>query len=146
MGVNHTPIFNVFQYIICIVNKQRRFTFMSLLRRYTTSNLSSLFDDIWNSSPVDYYYRRDHWVPVNETTGRMEVELAGFTREQIEVYTENNMVVVSAKGGNSRAYYKTWSLGDYERVNKVKFENGLLSIEIEKVVPDEKKRQVHRIE
>lgn len=119
---------------------------MSLLRRYSTSNLSSLFDEILNTSPIDYYYRRERWVPVNDTTGSMQVELAGFSREQIEVYTENNMVVVSAKDANSRSYLKSWPLGEYEKVGKVKFENGLLSVEITKVIPDEKKRQVHRIE
>lgn len=123
---------------------------MPLLSRYTTSNISSLLDEIWNTSPIEQYntrfYRRDRWVPVSATEGRMEVELAGYTKDQIEVYTENDMVVASAKDANSRSYYKTWPLGEHERVDSVKFENGLLSIKIVKVVPEEKKRQMYKIE
>lgn len=123
---------------------------MSLLRRYTTTSLSNLLDEIWSNSPIDYgttrYYRRDRWIPVTENSGRVEVELAGFNKEQIEVFTENNMVVVSAKDSASRSYYKTWALGENEKVDRVRYENGLLSIEISKVISEDKKRNTYKIE
>lgn len=126
---------------------------MTFLRRYTTSNLSNLIDEIWNNSPVDYhssrYYRRDRWVPLEDSRGRLEIELAGFTKGQIEVFTQSNALVVTAKNSTDkhiRDYYNSWVLGEHEVVDKVKYENGLLSIEILKVIPEEKKRVIHRIE
>lgn len=127
---------------------------MSLLRRYTTSNLSEFFDDFFNSvSIVDSTpyrsYRRDRWVPVNDTTVRLEVELAGYTKDKIEVYSEDNMLTVSAKDktdNSSKVYFKTWPLDKYDVVKGAKFENGLLSVQVEKVIPDEKKKNYFKIE
>ena len=125
---------------------------MSLLRRYTTSNLSSLMNDIWNLTPIDYsprYYRQDRWISESDTSGRLEVELPGYSKDLIEVYTENNSVFISAKKSidtTTNKYFRSWSLGPYERVGAVKYENGLLSVEISKVVPEEHKRQTHKIE
>jgi len=127
---------------------------MHLFRRYTTSNINDLLDDFFTSSPITEYtlpriYKRDRWIPVNDSSGRLEIELAGHSKDDIEVYSENNTVSVSVKDNNnnsSRRYHRTWPLGEYEVVKGVKYENGLLSIEISKVVPDEKKRNYFKIE
>lgn len=127
---------------------------MSLLRRYTTSNFSDFFDDFLNNVPIadsTLYrpYKRDRWVPLNESEGRLEIEFAGYSKENIEVYTENNLITVSAKDKNeksSKVYFKSWPLGEYEVIKQVRFENGLLSVEVSKVIPEEKKRNYFKIE
>ena len=46
------------------------------------------------------------------------------------------------KGIAFRKFEKRWTLGEYMVVQGASFENGLLKIEIDKVIPDEKKPRV----
>jgi len=91
--------------------------------------------------------------PNNRTT--LEVALAGFSRSDIEVSTEENLLTVSAypeeqeeerkyahKGIASRSFTKTWQLGDDIEVNTVDYEDGLLTVVLEKYVPEEKQKKI----
>ena len=49
------------------------------------------------------------------------------------------------KGIANRAFTRTFALGDYMEVTDAKIENGLLSINIERVLPDEKKPKTIKI-
>jgi len=90
--------------------------------------------------------------PDNRTT--LEVALAGFSRSDIEVSTEENLLTVSAypetkdepkyahKGIASRSFAKTWQLGDDIEVKTVDYEDGLLTVVLEKYVPEEKQKKI----
>jgi len=91
--------------------------------------------------------------PNNRTT--LEVALAGFSRSDIEVSTEENLLTVSAypeeqeeerkyshKGIASRSFTKTWQLGDDIEVKTVDYEDGLLTVVLEKYVPEEKQKKI----
>ena len=90
--------------------------------------------------------------PDNRTT--LEVALAGFSRDDIEVSTEENLLTVSAypepveevkyahKGIASRSFSKTWQLGDDIEVKSVDYKDGLLTVVLEKFVPEEKQRKI----
>ena len=43
-------------------------------------------------------------------------------------------------------FKRTFSLGEFIEIQGVKFENGLLSIELEKVIPEDKKPKVYDIQ
>lgn len=84
----------------------------------------------------------------------LEIALAGWSREDIEVATERNVLTVSArrsgtddreyahKGISQRSFAKNWQLADDAVVDAVKYENGLLSITLKKYVPEAQKRKV----
>ena len=91
----------------------------------------------------------------NETFSRLEA-LAGFSREDLEVTTERNVLTVSAKkspqdkelkyqhkGISYRTFARNWQMGDDVEVESVDFVNGLLSITLRKELPDKQKHKKH---
>ena len=84
----------------------------------------------------------------------LEVALAGFSRSDIEVATEQGLLTVSAypeeqkertyahKGIATRSFAKTWQLGDDIEVKKVDYKDGLLTVLLEKFVPEEKQKKI----
>jgi molecular chaperone IbpA len=125
---------------------------MTLFSRYTTSNLVSLLDEIYHSDKLvssPFYASNSRFVPVSENLGKLEVELAGYAKDEIQVYTEKDILYVKAsKSENSlaRKYYRSWSIAENERIGSIKYENGLLTVEILKIIPEELKRKNYQIE
>jgi molecular chaperone IbpA len=88
---------------------------------------------------------------------RLEIALAGYKREDIEVTTEWNKLFVEAKkSGDSsdeylhqglakRAFTRTWTLSDDVVVGDVSFEDGLLTIKLNRVIPEHQKRKVYEL-
>ena len=88
---------------------------------------------------------------------RLEIALAGYKREDIEVTTEwNKLFVEVKKSGNSgdeyihqglakRAFIRTWTLSDDVEVKDVSFEDGLLTVKLNRVIPEHQKRKVYEI-
>ena len=84
-------------------------------------------------------------------TYTIEMALAGFGKEDIEVeVTENTLSVKSDKKDESdeytfhrgisyRKFDRKFTLADDIVVNGAKLENGMLTIQLERVVPEEKK-------
>ena len=84
----------------------------------------------------------------------LEIALAGWSRDDIEVATERNVLTVSArrsgtddreyahKGISQRSFAKNWQLADDAVVDSVKYENGLLTITLKKYIPEAQKRKV----
>jgi molecular chaperone IbpA len=96
-------------------------------------------------------------VKENNTTFRLEIALAGFRGEDIEVTTEWNKLFVEAKkvedsadeylhqGLAKRAFTRTWTLSDDVEVNDVSFVDGLLTIKLNRVIPEHQKKKVYEI-
>ncbi len=90
--------------------------------------------------------------PDNRTT--LEVALAGFSRDDIEVSTEENLLTIRSypkereqvkyahKGIASRSFSKSWQLGEDMEVKKVDYKNGMLTVELQKIVPEEKQKKI----
>ena len=88
---------------------------------------------------------------------RLEIALAGYKREDIQVTTEwNKLFVEVKKSGNSedeyihqglakRAFTRTWTLSDDVEVKNVSFEDGLLTIKLNRVIPDHQKLKTYDI-
>jgi len=88
----------------------------------------------------------------------IEVALAGFKAEEIEVSTEQNILRVASrvekrdpervyvhKGLSKRSFNHSWQLADDVRVSSVEYMDGLLTISLEKIIPEEKKRTTYAI-
>tara|TARA_B100001094_G_scaffold158786_1_gene153692 strand:- start:599 stop:1042 length:444 start_codon:yes stop_codon:yes gene_type:complete len=90
----------------------------------------------------------------SDNTTILEVALAGFSRSDIEVATEQSVLTVSAypeekedieyahKGIASRSFIKSWQLGDDIEVKEVDYKDGLLTVVLEKFVPEEKQKKI----
>ena len=88
----------------------------------------------------------------------IEVALAGFKAEEIEISTEQNILRVASKvekrdtdrtylhkGLSKRSFSNTWQLGDDVRVSSVDFADGLLTISLEKIIPEHQKKITYNI-
>ena len=123
-----------------------------------------------NSIGLDEWFRRfdsafethTNYPPYNlvkesETEFRLELALAGYKKENIEVTTEHNKLLIEAKkvddaehdyvhqGLAKRAFTRTWTLSDDVVVGDVSFVDGLLTIKINRVIPEHQKRKVYEI-
>ena len=88
---------------------------------------------------------------------RLEIALAGYKRKDIEVTTEWNKLFVQAKkaddyedeylhqGLAKRAFTRTWTLSDDVVVKDVAFEDGLLTIKLNRVIPEHQKKKVYQL-
>jgi molecular chaperone IbpA len=88
---------------------------------------------------------------------RLEIALAGYKKEDIEVTTEWNKLFVEAKktgdtddeylhhGLAKRAFTRTWTLSDDVEVKDVSYVDGLLTVKLNRVIPEHQKKKVYEI-
>ena len=88
---------------------------------------------------------------------RLEIALAGYKKEDIEVTTEWNKLFVEAKksinsddeylykGLAKRAFVRSWTLSDDVEVKDISFEDGLLTIKINRVIPEHQKKKIYQL-
>ena len=93
-------------------------------------------------------------VRLNDTTQQLEIALAGFSRDEIEVAVERNVLSVSTikvkedareythKGLARRTFARNWQLSDDTVVENVTYVDGLLIIDVRKEVPEEQQRKL----
>ena len=96
-------------------------------------------------------------VKENNVNFRLEIALAGYKREDIEVTTEWNKLLVEAKkvddtdseylhkGLAKRAFFRTWSLSDDVVIGDVSYADGLLTIKLNRVIPEHQKKKTYEI-
>ena len=105
-----------------------------------------LSQNIDNSSYPPYNIRK-----VGEFDYTIELALAGFSKKDIEVKVVDGVITIKSIKENSeddetlyrgisyRKFTKKFSLADDMEVKGAKLDNGLLSIDLERIVPEEKK-------
>ena len=135
---------------------------MNTLARYHAANLPELFDKITrNSIGMDDYLNR-FWedtttsnyppynlIQLNNHESKLEIALAGFKKNEIKVYTEFGKLYVQGKKEESkdvgefvhkglaqRSFERVWTVSDDTKVGSVKFEDGLLTVQLNKIVPE----------
>ena len=80
----------------------------------------------------------------------IELAVAGFGKKDIDITKEKNVLTIEGKidedskdfvhkGLASRAFKRSFTLADDVVVNGASMENGMLYIELERIVPEEKK-------
>ena len=96
---------------------------------------------------------------INEAQYVIEIALAGFSKEDIEVeVTEGNLAIRSKeeketdedesfvhKGIAKRSFLRSFTLSDDIIVKGADLKDGMLIIDLEKVIPDEKKPRLIQI-
>ena len=101
----------------------------------------------------------DSYPPYNiEKTGdgsyRIQMALAGFSREEIEVTVQDNMLIIVGRaqearegeqreflhrGIAKRAFERRFQLADTIKVTNAGYENGLLNVDLVREIPEHKK-------
>ena len=143
-------------------------TIMGTLARYHAANLPELLEKInRNSIGLDDYLNR-FWdtpssvqnyppynlVQINNVLSKLEIALAGFKKNDIKVYTEFGKLYVEGKKEESedvgefvhkglaqRSFQRIWQITDDTKVGSVGFADGLLTVELEKIVPEHHARK-----
>ena len=80
----------------------------------------------------------------------LEFALAGYSKNDVSIVQERNRLTISGKKEDTeedytfkgiayRAFTKTFILGEYTKVSNASFKDGLLRVEVELVIPEEKK-------
>src|SRR5210317_812600 len=141
---------------------------MHNLAKYNAANLDQLMDRITrNSIGMDEYFHRlftlhettsnyppYNLVEVSNVESRLELALAGFKKKEVYVYTQDGKLFVEGqkedkesdanyvhKGLAQRSFKRVWTMADDTEVADVSFEDGLLSVNLRKIVPDHHKRK-----
>lgn len=122
--------------------------------------LDTVFDRL---ELLTHTQRSNNYPPYNivkndSSNYEIEIALAGFKAEEIEVSTEQNVLRVASKverrdservylhkGLSKRSFTNTWQLADDVRISSVDFVDGLLTISLEKVIPEHQKRTTYTI-
>ena len=141
---------------------------MNALQRYHAANLPDLMEKInKNSIGLDEYFNnffssdfpQSNYPPynliqLNNHESKLEIALAGFKKDELQVFTEFGKLYVKGKKEESevdgefvhkglaqRSFERVWTVSDDTKVGSVKFEDGLLTVELNKIVPDHHARK-----
>ena len=141
---------------------------MTNLSRYTAADLPALmdritrhsigmdeyFDRLFNLHETNSNYPPYNLVQVSNVESRLEIALAGFKKSEVNVFTEYGKLFVEGqkedketdtqyvhKGLAQRSFKRAWTIADDTEVKNVIFEDGLLSIELRKIVPQHNQRK-----
>ena len=96
-------------------------------------------------------------VKVEDDVFRVDLALAGFDKKDVDVTIDNGTLVIKGevsaedsgeaihKGIAARKFTRTFALGEYMEVTGAELKNGLLSVTVEKIVPEDKKPKTIKI-
>ena len=141
---------------------------MNALHRYHAANLPDLMDKITkNSIGLDDYFDRFfnsdfpqsnyppyNLIQLNNHESKLEIALAGFKKDEIKVYTEFGKLYVEGskeeskvdgsfihQGLAQRSFQRVWTVTDDTKVGSVEFVDGLLTVQLNKIVPEHHARK-----
>jgi molecular chaperone IbpA len=88
---------------------------------------------------------------LDEDTYRISLAVAGFTKENIDVSVDNRTLVIKGeitevldaevvhKGIASRKFARSFALGEYMEVTGADLKDGMLHINVDRIIPEDKK-------
>ena len=120
--------------------------------------LDSMINRIEKLNNQESGYPPHNLIKYEEDSFAIEVAVAGFNEEDISVEQDGNVLTISSdeikpdadiqfvhKGIATRKFKKQFTLGEYIEVVDVTLINGILSIQLEKNIPEEKKPKTFKI-
>lgn len=148
---------------------------MTGLRKFTTKDLNAVvdaaekysvgFDDLfyrlhsYGMGSVNEAYPPYNIVQESNVKWRIELALAGWAQEQIEVTTESNVLLIRSiapknkgeeeyvhRGISTRTFARGFNLSDDVEIGTVSFNNGLLVVELRKIIPEHQQLKVYEIQ
>ena len=88
---------------------------------------------------------------LDEDTYRISLAIAGFSREDIDVSVDNGTLIIKGeivevtdaevvhKGIAGRKFVRSFALGEYMEVTSAELKDGMLHVNVVRIVPEEKK-------
>ena len=118
-------------------------------------HFESMFDDGFMIMPTATNFPPYNIVKTGEYTYDVELALAGFSKDDIEVHYENNMLTVKSKqkdkaeakdsdgvihrGISKRWFSKSFTIADDVEIKGAELKDGLLKVSMERIVREGKK-------
>ena len=115
--------------------------------------MDDYLDRFFNESPQSNYPPYN-LIQVNNHESKLEVALAGFKKDELKVFTEFGQLYVEGrkeesevdgtfvhKGLAQRSFERVWTVSDDTEIGSVEFTDGLLTVELKKIVPDHHARK-----
>ena len=147
---------------------------MTGLRKFSAKDLNAVVDAVerysvglddimyrlhsYGMGSVNEAYPPYNLVKESEVKWRIEMALAGWSKDEVEVSTETNVLLVRSKaaknkgeeeymhrGVATRTFARGFNLSDDVEVGKVSFKNGMLMVELRKIIPDHQKLKIYEI-
>jgi molecular chaperone IbpA len=145
------------------------------IKKFTSKDIDAIFDASQRFSVGfdDLFYRLHSYgvgspggqyppyniIKESNVKWRIELALAGWAPEDVEVSTESNVLLIKSKtakerndedeymhrGVSTRTFARGFNLADDVEIGTVKFTNGLLVVELQKIIPDHQKLKVYEI-
>ncbi len=116
--------------------------------------MDDYLDRFFNSPTQTSNYPPYNLVQLNNHESRLEIALAGFKKNEVKVYTEFGKLYVEGKKKESenvgefvhkglaqRSFERVWQITDDTEIRSVGFEDGLLTVDLGKVVPEHHARK-----
>ena len=122
--------------------------------RNLTVGFDSIFDQLSSLSQFEIpKYPPYNIKKVEDNKYQLEMALAGFAKSDLEVEVKDNTLTVTGnsaddtentnsfvyKGIAQRAFTRQWALMDYLKVFNANFKDGVLTVDIELNLPEDKK-------
>ena len=138
------------------------------ITKYRAADLSALVDRInkYSIGMDDYFdrlgtlhettsnYPPYNLIQVSNVESRLELALAGFKKQEINVYTQDGKLFVEGqredtesgatyvhRGMAQRSFTRSWTLAEDTEVRSVEFEDGLLTVVLGRIVPTHHQRK-----
>jgi len=116
--------------------------------------MDDYLDRFFNAPMQSSNYPPYNLIQLNNHESRLEIALAGFKKDELKVFTEFGKLYVEAikedkesngefvhKGLAQRSFKRSWTLSDDTEIGSVSFEDGLLVVELKKIVPEHYSRK-----
>jgi molecular chaperone IbpA len=141
---------------------------MNQLTRYDTSALNRAllgFDNLFNdverrfANQINTSYPPYNILKHDENTYEIEVAVTGFLPEEVTVEIDQNQLVVKGerkreeltdvnylhRGLATRDFTRSWTLAEHMEVGEGRIKNGVLTIELKRIIPEALKPRVLKL-
>jgi len=116
--------------------------------------MDDYLDRFFNEPSQTSNYPPYNLIQLNNHESKLEIALAGFKKDELKVYTEFGKLYVQGtkeeskvdgtfvhQGLAQRNFERVWTVSDDTEIGSVKFEDGLLTVELKKIVPEHHARK-----
>lgn len=142
---------------------------MTQIVRFDTNALNKAllgFDVLFNdferrfSNQINNNYPPYNIIKTKENNYELEVAVTGFDKDEITVEIDQNLLIVRGErsesatdtdrqflhhGLASRDFTRTWPLAEHIQVGDVKIKNGVLTVNLERIIPESLKPRTLQI-
>ena len=116
--------------------------------------MDDYLDRFFNESPQTSKYPPYNLIQLNNHESKLEIALAGFKKDELKVYTEFGKLYVQVtkeeskddgtfvhQGLAQRSFERVGTVTDDTKVGSVEFTDGLLTVQLNKIVPEHHARK-----